>query len=420
MGYAYVVSPTGDLIAHPDLSLVLQQQNLAHLRQVQAALRGAPAALYTQPNLKGQNVFATSAAITSLGWAVLVERLATEAYAPVYASVVRTACLGAVSLGVALLASLVLSRRVVRPLAQLQEGAVRLGRGELTYRLTVTTGDEFQRVAEAFNSMATQLQAVYDGLEQQVQERTRALEEQSRQLAMASAHKSQFLANMSHELRTPLNAIFGYTELILDGVYGDVPSRIGEKLARVRVSGQHLLGLINDVLDMAKMEAGQWTLELTDYVMSDVIQHVVEAMEAIAIEKGLFLTSTIPNDLPLGKGDEQRLIQVVMNLVGNAIKFTEVGGVQIRVTADAKVFTVTVADTGPGIATADQQHIFEQFQQTESAHRRAKGGTGLGLAIVKRIVAMHGGQVWVESCLGHGATFWVTLPVYVAHQQESV
>ena len=201
---------------------------------------------------------------------------------------------------------------MVRPLAHLQEGAARLGRGDLTYRLTITTGDEFQRVAEAFNRMATQLQTVHGGLEHQVLERTRALEEQSRALAIASAHKSQFLANMSHELRTPLNAILGYTELILDEIYGEVPQKIGDVLERVQFSGQHLLGLINDVLDIAKMESGQWTLLLTDYAMVDVVQRVVTAMEVMATAKGLALTVTMPDEVPLGKGDAQRLVQVLM------------------------------------------------------------------------------------------------------------
>ena len=419
-GYAYVVSATGDLIAHPDISLVLQRQNLRHLPQVRAALGQAPALLQAQPNLMGQPVLATSAAMATLGWVVLVERPASEAYAPLYASVVRTLALLGVSLSIAGLVSRLLSHRVVRPLVQLQEGAVRLGQGDLAYRLCITTADEFQCVAEEFNRMATQLQTLYGGLEQQVAERTHALEERSRQLAIASAHKSQFLAQMSHELRTPLNAILGYTELMLDAIYGDVPPAIRQVLDRVHFSGQHLLRLINDVLDISKMEAGEWRLLLTDYAMRDVVQKVVTTMEALATEKGLALTVTMPDILPLGKGDEQRLVQVLMNLVGNAIKFTEVGTVQMQVAVCEGAFLLAVSDTGPGIALAEQQTIFEQFQQTEQTRTRAQGGTGLGLAIVKRIVDMHGGHVWVESCPGQGATFRVTLPVCVEHQQEVV
>ena len=168
------------------------------------------------------------------------------------------------------------------------------------------------------------------------------------------------------------------------------------------------------------MESGQWTLLLTDYAMVDVVQRVVTAMEVMATAKGLALTVTMPDEVPLGKGDAQRLVQVLMNLVGNAIKFTDTGGVQIQVTVRDGAFLVAVSDTGPGIAAADQQKIFEQFQQTDSASIRAKGGTGLGLAIVKRIVEMHGGHVRVESCLGQGATFRVSLPVCVEQQQEVI
>jgi len=247
----------------------------------------------------------------------------------------------------------------------------------------------------------------------------REVGEKGQQLEIASKHKSQFLANMSHELRTPLNAILGYTELILDEIYGEVPEPLREVLERVQQGGRHLLDLINDVLDISKMEAGQLTLSLNDYSMAEVVHTVSTAVESLAAAKGLGLKVNLPPDLPLGRGDERRLAQVLLNLVGNAIKFTEAGEVQIRVTATDGVFTVAVADTGPGIAEANQQTIFEEFQQADSSSTRLKGGTGLGLAIVKRIVEMHGGRVWVESSLGKGATFWFTLPVRVEPHKEA-
>jgi signal transduction histidine kinase len=248
----------------------------------------------------------------------------------------------------------------------------------------------------------------------------REIGEKGLQLEIASKHKSQFLANMSHELRTPLNAILGYTELILDEIYGAVPESLREVLERVQQSGRHLLDLINDVLDISKMEAGQLTLALNDYSMAEVVHTVVRAVESLATEKGLALTVDLAPDLPLGKGDERRLAQVFLNLVGNAIKFTNAGAVQIQVTAADGVFTAAVIDTGPGIAEAHQQTIFEEFQQADSSSTRLKGGTGLGLAIVKRIVEMHGGRVWVESSLGKGSTFWFTLPVRVEPHKETV
>ncbi len=242
----------------------------------------------------------------------------------------------------------------------------------------------------------------------------REIEHKSRELQTASQHKSQFLANMSHELRTPLNAILGYTELIVDQIYGEVPAKISEVLDRVQKSGRHLLGLINDVLDLSKIEAGQLTLGLSDYSFSDVVQAVVSAVGSLAAEKQLRMTVDVPADLPVGQGDERRITQVLLNLVGNAIKFTEKGEVAVRVANSGGEFVVSVTDTGPGIAETDRQKIFEEFQQVDSSPTRTKGGTGLGLAIAKRIVELHGGRIWVESTVGKGSTFSFSVPVRAA------
>jgi signal transduction histidine kinase len=494
----------------------------------------------------------------------------------------------------AILASLLIGRRVVRPVQILRQGATRIGAGALNHRIDIRTGDELQALAEEFNLMAAQLQESYAGLERRVEERTRELarlvaelqalgevsqavsstldlgtvlttivtravqlsgakggviyeydedmqmfhlrathgvpeelievirgarihhgegamgkaavtrtpvqvpdmldergsvlpqvrpilaqagyrsllavpllleqqtfgglvvyrpesgafapevvhllqtfatqsvpaiqnarlfrelEERGRQLEIASKHKTQFLANMSHELRTPLNAILGYTELILDEIYGTVPDKIRDVLGRVQQSGQHLLGLINAVLDLSKIEAGRLVLSLDNYSMQDVVHTVFAAVESLAAEKRLALNISVPPDLPPGRGDEQRISQVLLNLVGNAIKFTEAGEVGVQVTAADNMFTVAVSDTGLGISEADQQKIFEEFQQADSSSTRKQGGTGLGLAIAKKIIELHGGCIWVESSLGKGSTFWFTLPVQVERQQETV
>jgi signal transduction histidine kinase len=246
----------------------------------------------------------------------------------------------------------------------------------------------------------------------------REIEEKGRELEIASKHKSEFLANMSHELRTPLNAILGYTELILDNIYGDVPEKIQEILGRLQENGRHLLGLINQVLDLSKIEAGRLTLSLNDYSMREVVQTVFSAVEPLAVEKNLVLKVTVPSNLRSGKGDEQRISQVFLNLVGNAIKFTEEGEVRVEVTTSDGMFLVSVSDTGPGLSEADQEKIFEEFHQADSSSTREKGGTGLGLSIAKRIIEMHGGRIWVESSLGKGSTFWFTLPVRVERQTE--
>ncbi|HJQ59763.1 MAG TPA: GAF domain-containing protein [Vineibacter sp.] len=245
------------------------------------------------------------------------------------------------------------------------------------------------------------------------------IQDKSRQLELASQHKSQFLANMSHELRTPLNAVLGYAELLLDGIYGQVPDKARGVLERVQSNGKHLLGLINDVLDLSKIEAGQLKLSLDAYALGGVVQTVVAATESLANAKGLALKAVVRDGLPTGFGDERRLAQVFLNLVGNAIKFTDQGGVEIAAGLRDGHFEVAVSDTGPGIAPEDQARIFEEFQQVDNTSTRKKGGTGLGLAISRRIVAMHGGALTVESEPGRGSIFRVSLPVRVERQLEA-
>ena len=198
---------------------------------------------------------------------------------------------------------------------------------------------------------------------------------------------------------------------VLDEIYGEVPDKIRDALERVQSNGRHLLGLINDVLDLSKIEAGQLALSIDEYSMKEVVQTVISGTEALAAEKHLTLRSAIADDLPPAEGDERRVTQVLLNLVGNAIKFTESGGIAIDVAAADGTFQIAVADTGPGIALEDQQLVFEEFRQIDNSSTRTKGGTGLGLAISKKIVELHGGRIWVEFELGRGSTFQFTLPV---------
>jgi signal transduction histidine kinase len=239
----------------------------------------------------------------------------------------------------------------------------------------------------------------------------RKIEEKSREVELASRHKSQFVATMSHELRTPLAAILGYVELMEEGFYGALPEKCTNALARIHSNGNHLLGLINTVLDLAKIESGQFSLSLSEYAFKTVVETVRAATESLAQNKKLAFKTEVADTLPTGRGDEQRLTQVLLNLVGNAIKFTDAGEVRVSAKTINGHFAISVTDTGPGIPEEHQSRIFEQFHQVDSSNTKKKGGTGLGLAIAKQIIEMHGGRIWVESTVGCGSTFQMELPV---------
>jgi signal transduction histidine kinase len=246
----------------------------------------------------------------------------------------------------------------------------------------------------------------------------REVDHKGRELAIANEHKSQFFANMSHELRTPLNAVLGYSELLVDGLYGAMPDKAVEVLERIQTNGKHLLGLINDVLDISKIEAGQLTLALDDYSVQALVETVVASAGSLAQKKGIALTTEVADGLPPGRGDQRRLTQVLLNIVSNAIKFTDTGSVAVHVGTANDAFNIAVRDTGPGIAPQDQARIFDEFQQVDSSSTRQKGGTGLGLSIARRLVSLHGGHIDVQSALGAGSTFNIVVPVRVTEQQR--
>ena len=279
---------------------------------------------------------------------------------------------------------------------------------------SLTPGAYTERDVDLVDPVAQQLALAIDN--------TRLFQEieaKGQQLEIANSHKSQFLAHVSHELRTPLNAILGYTELIQDNIYGEVPDKIRSILLRVEENGQHLLGLINDVLDLSKIEAGSITLADLEYSMDEVVRAAVTNVASLAAAKKLALKTEMPSGLPRARGDERRTMQVLLNLLGNAIKFTDSGEILLKTSVSDGVFFVSVTDTGPGIAEADLQKIFEEFQQGESASTSRKGGSGLGLPISKRFIEMQGGRIGVESRPGEGSTFWFTLPLQVEGHMET-
>ncbi|OFZ90825.1 MAG: hypothetical protein A2W21_12480 [Betaproteobacteria bacterium RBG_16_66_20] len=237
------------------------------------------------------------------------------------------------------------------------------------------------------------------------------IEEKGRQLEVASRHKSDFLASMSHELRTPLNAILGFNEMIIGQVYGEVPADMQEPLADIQTSGKHLLRLINNVLDLAKIEAGRMELSLQDYSVHDTVESVRSTLRPLAAEKGLEFLASVPNDLPLAYGDGGRIAQCLMNLAGNSLKFTKAGKVEISVETRDDLLVYKVSDTGMGIPPDKIGSLFTEFKQTDATIASEYGGTGLGLSISRKFVEMHGGQIWVESELGKGSTFIFEVPL---------
>ncbi|HXV79447.1 MAG TPA: sensor histidine kinase [Candidatus Binatia bacterium] len=416
-GYAYAIGRKGDLIAHPDISLVLQRRNVAALSQVRSALQsqtdgGIPPWTVAR-NLGGQRVFSSWATIPILGWAVFVEQPVEEVYGPLYASLFRTSGLLLVGLGMALVASLLIARRVVRPLETLRKGVERIGSGDMSSRLEVKTGDEIEVLAEEFNRMAGNLREAYSGLEQKVKERTHELARANQRLKELDRLKSDFVSNVSHELRTPLTAIKGAVDLVLREVAGPLTEKQIHYLSRVRSNTQHLAGLINDLLDLSKIELGKIEMKSSRVSMGSLLHEVVETLRPLAAEKAIALDATTPESSIIVWADRSKINQVLMNLIGNAIKFTaSQGKVTVSASRNGKEdVQVSVSDTGPGVPPEEKERIFEKFYQIADLEGAKPKGTGLGLAICKGLVELHGGRIWVESEEGCGSTFSFTLPV---------
>src|SRR5207245_1601327 len=237
------------------------------------------------------------------------------------------------------------------------------------------------------------------------------LEVANRELAAASQHKSEFLANMSHELRTPLNAIIGFSEVLSERMFGDLNKKQEEYLKDIYASGTHLLSLINDILDLSKIEAGRMELELTDFDLPTALDNALTLVRERAGRRGITLQATVDERLGEVRADERKIRQVVLNLLSNAIKFTPEGG-RIEVLAAPKDETVevSVSDNGIGIAPEDQEAVFEEFRQVGTAAKKVEG-TGLGLTLCRKFVELHGGRIWVKSEVGLGSTFTFTIPV---------
>jgi len=243
-------------------------------------------------------------------------------------------------------------------------------------------------------------------------EKNRTLEHLYEALEAASRHKSEFLANMSHELRTPLNAIIGFSEVLLERMFGEVNAKQVEYLEDILSSGRHLLSLINEILDLSKVEAGRMELEIAVFDLPQALESALTLVRERATRRGLTLDLSLDERLGTFVGDERKIRQVVLNLLSNAVKFTPEGGrVGVAATLANGAVQIAVTDTGIGIAPEDQEAIFEEFRQVGGDYSQKREGTGLGLTLAKKFVELHGGTIWVKSEVGRGSTFTFTLPV---------
>lgn len=398
---------------------------------------------------RGKPVLSATRYIDDVDWGLVVKIDKAEAFSPIVALRNSTLITILVSIFAIILVSIFISRRLTRPLVDLTRTAAEIGAGDLSKRVALTTKDEIGDLARTFDEMAEKLAGAHAGLEQQVkertaelemeiterkraegelkkhrdhleelvEERTKHLEEKSQELSEinvlleeASRHKSEFLANMSHELRTPLNSIIGYTKLILDGVEGEIKKEQRKDLEIVHSNSQHLLQLINDLLDITKIEAGRIELQWQEFSVSDLLAEAVPPMQRLAEEKGLTLAYDVAAGIDKLYGDKGRVRQVLLNILGNAVKFTGEGGIDLRVSESDTDFTFSVTDTGIGIGEDDLETIFDSFEQVDRAQVLGYEGTGLGLTISKHFVEMHGGMMQANSEPGKGSTFTFTLP----------
>jgi signal transduction histidine kinase len=586
-GKAYVVDRDGYLVADPDIGLVLRKTQLGALEHVQAmtVAAGADAPAMQSHDPSGTRVLVAMAPIEPLGWRVFVEQPVSEVYARLNASILWTGALLLGGLLVAALAASALARSMVRPIRTLDEGARRIGAGELDQRIEVRTGDELEGLAEQFNDMSAQLRESYAGLERKVEERTaelrevlerqtatagilkvisesptdvqpvfeaivqaavplfhraavavcqpedgivrlralaegdaglargwatrfpfplsseymhsvamlegrvvdvpdveqapaqfavgarnflgsgyravtiapmmrgghaigavsvvrvlpgplterqldllktfadqaviaientrlfREIQDKSRQLEIANQHKSEFLANMSHELRTPLNAIIGFSEVLIERMFGELNDKQDDYLKDIHSSGKHLLSLINDILDLSKIEAGRMELDVENFDVPAALSNALTLVRERAQRHGIALGLEVAPEVGELRADERKFKQILLNLLTNAVKFTPDGGrVDVRARRDQAVLEVAVTDTGIGIAPEDQAAVFEEFRQVGRHYTNKQEGSGLGLALTRRFVELHGGSLTLQSAPGMGSTFTFTLP----------
>ncbi len=398
-GLAYVVDSRGRLVSHPDLRLMLARTDLSRLPHVSNAIAGVPAARLQTRNLAGAKVLAAGVPISRHGWTVFAELPADEALAPVYAGVTRTALLGALGLLGALAASYFLARRMARPIEALGAGAERIGAGQLGERIHVGTGDELDALGAQFNRMAERLEESYATLEARIAERTE-------QLAQANQAKTRFLAAASHDLRQPMFALALSVGELREIARGPELAALARRIDR---SVDALEDLLDALLDVSKLDAGAIQPERRVFPLQPLLERLADEFAPAAEARGLRFR-VAPTSL-WTESDPTLLGRCLLNLVANAVRYTREGGVVVGCRRHGGEAEIVVADSGIGIAAADQARIFEEFYQAGSPQRDRTKGLGLGLAIVDRVARLLGHAITVKSQVGRGSVFGVRVPI---------
>ena len=419
-----VVACNGRIVAHTQMHQ-LTELDLSKSPAVEAVLASQEGTIKGYTDELGRRVLGTYTPIRELGWGVVIQRPLADIAAEVLQ--LRATILWAIIVAViiAVLAGWLMSRQIAKPIRQLAGASEKVAKGDLSLSVDVKSSDEIGVLAQSFNQMILSLRKSRDELQQwgeklerQVEQRTADLEQKSRELSGVNIRlqeisqlKSQFLANMSHELRTPLNSILGFAEVLQEKMFGDLNDKQEEYINYIRESGRHLLSLINDILDLSKIEAGKLDMEPAEVGIGDLLKDSLTLAREKALEHGIELCLNLEDGIPGIYADERKVKQIVYNLLSNAVKFTPDGGkVGIEAVKDYEHIRITVWDTGIGIKEEDRGKLFMEFQQLDSGADKRYEGTGLGLALSKRLVEMHHGRIWVESEPGKGSRFSFTLP----------
>ncbi|WP_374586023.1 sensor histidine kinase [Ideonella dechloratans] len=411
---AYAVDSRGVVVLHADTTLMLAQRTApqptgpaptpsAEAPPSSDGPSGRDAS--ARPGLDGQPVLASRFALPALGWQLVIEQPRDLALAPVYSTLLRTGVVILLAVAGAIVAAMVVVGRVSQPIRELHQGAQALAEGQLGTRITLHSNDELEDLAAQFNVMAANLQELYRDMSGKIAERTRDLE-------LANRHKSEFLTNMSHELRTPLNSIIGFSDVLREEMFGPLNERQREYAHDIHASGEHLLSLINDVLDLSKIEAGHMDLNPSQVEVAELVRHTAAMMRERCTRGGLTLKLMLEEAPDTWAADARRVKQILLNLLGNAVKFTPQGGtitIEVGSNEDEGLW-MAVSDTGVGIAPEHQAMVFEEFRQVGDDILRKSEGTGLGLPLVRRLVRLHGGDVRLHSVVGEGTTFRFNLP----------